>query len=315
MQPVSSRAMNDAYSRGLGMRDILQKSKSPGNIMIVADLAGPEAVAYGAALADVADPIITFDNWPHPLGVVPSHQTLGAMLYYAGEVAKKRDARPDNAPAIFLLDSNRLAPYSDDSDRFDNRYIAKLPTADNLKTLEVTSIMYAVPDERRTAELDDINEDFVAYKDKGINVAMMPLTNFQEPTAEVRDSLARAGAISQNGYGNHSVYYYGGSPMFTPWFFAYHPFFYPGYSTTFRTRIPEPTIHNPNYAPVRRPTIFSSRTVGNKSTGIGKTRPSGFGRVSVRTSSDGHVTVGSRSSVRSAGRSGSFGRSGGGIFG
>jgi hypothetical protein len=42
---------------------------------------------------------------------------------------------------------------------------------------------------------------------------------------------------------------------------------------------------------------------------VGRARPSGFGRTSVRMSSDGRVT-GTRS-----GRSGSYGRSGGGWFG
>jgi hypothetical protein len=42
---------------------------------------------------------------------------------------------------------------------------------------------------------------------------------------------------------------------------------------------------------------------------VGRTRPSGFGRTSVRMSTDGRVT-----GIRS-GRSGSYGRSGGGWFG
>ncbi|HVI24327.1 MAG TPA: hypothetical protein VM691_12635, partial [Myxococcales bacterium] len=59
------------------------------------------------------------------------------------------------------------------------------------------------------------------------------------------------------------------------------------------------------YRAVQRPTIFSSRTLGAGS-GVGKQRPSGFGRVSVRASaSSGKIT-----SVNK-GRSGSFGRAGG----
>jgi hypothetical protein len=315
MQPVFSPSMNEAYSRGLGMREILQKSKNSGEVMIVSDIPGPEAVAYGAALADIADVVTTFDNWPHPLGVVPSHQTLGAMLYYAGEIAQKAAKRPDNAPAVLLLDSNRLAAYSDDSDKFDNRYIAKLPTSDNLTSMKVTSVMYAVPNESRTAELDDINEDFVAYKEKGINVSMLPLSDFQAPSAEVQDSLNRANASTLAGSTStmHTTYYYGGHPMFSPWFFTYHPIFVPSYSYALGGRMAPPTIHQPNYQPVRRPTMFSSRTVGGTRSGIGKQKPSGFGRVSTRTSSSGRTFFGS--SARNPGRSGSFGRSGGRGFG
>ncbi|MEK7830209.1 MAG: hypothetical protein AAB401_03940, partial [Acidobacteriota bacterium] len=59
-----------------------------------------------------------------------------------------------------------------------------------------------------------------------------------------------------------------------------------------------------------RPTVFSSSRVGASSgaTGVGRSKPSGFGRTSVRRGSDGRV-----SGVRS-GRSGSYGRSGGGWF-
>ena len=86
IQPVHSTTMDEAYSRGLGMKGLLEGSKNPGSTAIVVDLPGPEAVAYAAALSDYADVVTTFDNWPHPNGVVPSQETLGAMLYYAEEV-------------------------------------------------------------------------------------------------------------------------------------------------------------------------------------------------------------------------------------
>jgi hypothetical protein len=233
------------------------------------------------------------------------------MLYYADEVKQKAAQRPDSAPAVLILDSNRLTPYSDDSDKFDNRYLAKIPTVENLQSLKVTSVLYAVPDDKRTAELDDINEDFVAYKEKGINVAMMPLTNFQPPSAAVQDSLAQARATNGSTGGvYHSTYYYGGHPMYSPWFYSYYPIYTPIHTySSFRGSAPS-TIRNVNYTPAPRPTMFSSRTVGSGRTGVGKTRPTGFGRVSTRTSSSGRTYVGSRSSVRSSGRSGSFGRSG-----
>ncbi|HEX7501488.1 MAG TPA: hypothetical protein VF524_14490, partial [Polyangia bacterium] len=56
------------------------------------------------------------------------------------------------------------------------------------------------------------------------------------------------------------------------------------------------------FAPSPRPTMFSSRTVGGLS-GVGKQKPSGFGRVSYRAGGGGF------------GRSGSFGRSSSGSFG
>ena len=60
-----------------------------------------------------------------------------------------------------------------------------------------------------------------------------------------------------------------------------------------------------DYRPASRPTLFSSRTLGGGA-GVGKQKPSGFGRVSVRASR----STGSITAVRT-GRSGSFGRAGG----
>ncbi|PIO49140.1 MAG: hypothetical protein CMR00_00150 [[Chlorobium] sp. 445] len=89
MSPIFTPAMQVAYSRGLGMKELLKQSKDPENVALVVDIAGAEAVAFGAALADVTHLVICFDNWPHPLGVVPSQETLGAMLYFAEEVSHK----------------------------------------------------------------------------------------------------------------------------------------------------------------------------------------------------------------------------------
>lgn len=302
VQPVYSSSMGEAYSRGLGMREIITKSKNSEGTAIIVDLPGPEAVAYAAALADVADPVITFDNWPHPLGVVRSQETLGAMLYYAGEVTEKAAKRPAGAPAVIILDSQRLAPYTDEDNQFDNRYVAKVPTADKLAAMKVTNVLYAVPDGSRTAELDDLNEDFAVYKEKGINVAMVPLTNFKpDESASASDTSGKNVA----GTTTHRTYYYGGGPMFSPWFFYHYPLFVAAYSLPSRSRLPNTSITGRNYTPSRRPTVFSARSVGGGS-GVGRQRPTGFGRVSTRVGSNGRTT-----GVR-AGSSGSFGRSRGG---
>ena len=73
-----------------------------------------------------------------------------------------------------------------------------------------------------------------------------------------------------------------------------------------RTPTPLPQVsRGAEYRPAPRPTIFSSRTLGGGA-GVGKQKPSGFGRVSVRASK----STGSITAVRT-GRSGSFGRAGG----
>ncbi len=299
IKPVHSRSMEEAYARGRGMREILNSSKNAPNTMIVVDLPGPEAVAYAAALSDIADPIITFDNWPHPLGVVPSQATLGAMLYYAAEVSANNAKRPANAPAVLILDSNRLAAFNDPDNEFDNRYLAKIPSVDKLSAQKISAVLYAVPDNSRSTELDDINEDFAAYRDKGLTVSMVTLTDFQPDRTAAPDTLATRGTV------HHSTYYYGGGPMFSPWFFYHYPVFVSSYSLPGRSSLPSTSLTGRNYTPVRRPTMFSSRATGGRG-GVGRQRPSGFGRVSTRVGSNGRT-----SGIR-AGSSGSFGRGRGG---
>ncbi|MGE3802586.1 MAG: hypothetical protein AB7H80_16340 [Candidatus Kapaibacterium sp.] len=307
IQPVHSPTMDEAYARGLGMKELLQQSKNPETTALIVDLPGPEAVAYAAALSDYADVVTTFDNWPHPNGVVPSQETLGAMLYYAQEVEENKAKRAANAPTLFVMDSNRLAAYKDAGEEFDNRYIATMPTADNLKSEKVTGIIYAAPDNTRTQELDDLNEDFVSYREAGIDVTMMPLTDFQPPSA---DAIAEHGAVEAST--TNRTYYYGGHPYYSPFFYSYYPMFLPVRSYNYSSMSAPSRVGKPNYTPTRRPTMFSSSTQGGKA-GVGKAKPAGFGRVSTRTV-NGRTSYTSASSARarsSSGRSGSFGRSGG----
>ncbi len=355
-QPVFSNAMREAYSRGLGMKELLKESKNPQQTLLLVDIPGPEAVAFAAAVADVVQPVITFDNLPHPLGVVPSHQTLGAMLYYAQEITEKATKRPTTAPALIVLDSNRLNKYTDADNQFDNRYMAKLPTADNLKSLNIGNLLYGVPSEAQKTELDDLNDDFATFQEKSIAVSMLPLTRFQPQTAAtsqtaqaaitaqpLTDSAKRLTTAQnlqpQNGqpqqgqpqnsqqgqyqqgqqqqYANgggyapapvyypQPVYYYGGNPFVSMWFFHHYASYSYYRPLPAMTRLPASSFSAPAYQAVRRPTVFSASSVGgNRSSGVGKSRPTGFGFVGVRMNS----SRGTMSGVR-AGRSGSFGRS------
>ncbi|MFN3387260.1 MAG: hypothetical protein ACK42Y_11835, partial [Candidatus Thermochlorobacter sp.] len=197
--------------------------------------------------------VICFDNWPHPIGVVPSQETLGAMLYFAEEVSRKAKTRPEKAPAVFLLDSNRLAPYNEATDaetKFDNRYMAKIPSAENFEKLGFKSVLYCSPDESREQELDDLNDDFASYKEKGLAVSMIKLSDFKPLTTEVSSvngaalpkatvdssQLAVSTAPTEQRASVYQTYYYGGFPGFAPWFFFYYqmflpsPIFYPRYN-------------------------------------------------------------------------------------
>ncbi|MCU0424443.1 MAG: hypothetical protein MUF71_02330 [Candidatus Kapabacteria bacterium] len=336
--PICTPAMREAYSRGLGMREVLKTCENPASTLIIADISGPEAVAFAAAMSDLAEPVISFDNFPHPLGVVPSHETLAALVYYAKEVSEKAEKRPAKPAAVLVLDANRLAKYVDADNQFDNRYMAKIPTAENLTALNINAVVYGMPNETQKTEMDDLNDDFVAYQEKNITVEMLPLTRFQAAAANASTGSSTATVTAQNtqnlqqqpqqnlqqqnlnpqaqqnlnpqmaaGYSTMyapPVYYYGGGPMYSPWFFYHYPTYTYYRTMPVMSRLPATSYTRSSYMPTRRPTLFSGRSVGGVRSGIGRQRPSGFGRVSVRTS----ASTGRLSGIRS-GRSGSFGRS------
>jgi hypothetical protein len=321
LSPIFTPDMQEAYGRGQAIaKDFVANAENRGETAIVVDVPGRDAVAFGAGLADVGRLIPLFDNFPHPLGVTPSHETLAAMLYYAGEIDAKQQSAPADDPPVFLIDSQRLAPYSDADTQFDNRYLAKLPSAQKFKEMGIKSLIYITPDRTRTQELDDLNEDFVEYRNQGLNVAMLPLSDF----VKVNDGGSTAGTSGYTGsWGDSnggSRYYYGGSPASHIWFFHSYPFYHPygSYARTSGLRAPSaaPPLSPPSYTPISRPTIFSGTRIGSSSlSGVGRSKPSGFGRATVRVSpSQGVIgTRAGRSGFYSPGRSGSFGR--GGLFG
>ncbi len=315
IRPINTALMNDCYQRTEGLRNLLSQTADAGQSLIVCDLPGPASVAVGAAMSDIAQVIPAFDNWPHPLGVVRSHETLGAMVYYAHEIEQKKSGLPDNAPIMILLDSNRLTPYTNQDNQFDNRYLAKLPTADQLKQRGIKQVIYLVKDQLQTEELDDLNEEFVDWQKNGLPTRMLRLSDFKPFDEPVIASKGSSTGTTGDSTQVHRHYYYGGSPYSHWWFYSHYYYSTPrqvvvvqgGRSVPLPRPSTAPSFSPPSYRPVTRPTIFSAARVGSSS-GIGKTRPSGFGRTSVRVAQNGRVT-GTR-----PGRSGSYGRSGGSWF-
>jgi hypothetical protein len=139
-------------------------------------------------MSEVADVVLGFDNYPHPKGTVKSHEVLGALVYYAAEVEAKKEKRSEKASTVFLLDNRRLNAPQDTEKEFDNRYVAKVPSADKLQSLGIKSVMYLSPSESQTTELDDLNDDFATMKEKGIPVTMLAVTNFK-PTVPLTQAI------------------------------------------------------------------------------------------------------------------------------
>ncbi len=290
IRPMRSAAMEAGEHAAQALAALFAKEEDHEGTALVLDMPGPLSVAAAAGVSRVFAPVFLFDNWPHPMGVVPSHLTLAAALYHRPDFVAARKERALLPQPAFVLDSNRLAPYRDESDRFDNRFLARLPGPDNLAALGIKRVLY-VTATAQPSELDDLNDDFVALKNKSIDVKMIALSDFAPAPMALLASQQLPAA--------DRTYYYGGHPMGHVFFWSSYHWYSPGYSgRTWSGSLPRQVSTGRGFAPVSRPTIFSSRTVGGLS-GVGKQKPSGFGRVSYSAGS-GNI-----------GRSGSFGRSGG----
>jgi hypothetical protein len=171
VRPILTQEMWMAWRRGDALRSLLsQGGTCRTDVALVLDLPGPEATAVAAALSPCVEPVFVFANWPHPLGVVPAHETLAAALYFLPSFEADRPKRAATAAPAFVLDRNRLAHYEDFAGQFDNRYLASLPPADALRSAGIRHILYVTPDDQVTEESDDLNDDLVALDQGGVNV-------------------------------------------------------------------------------------------------------------------------------------------------
>ena len=305
LSPVPPAPGDRDFLRGQAILSLFKAVDMPADTAVILDLDGPSSVNVAAGLAAGFDPVFVFDNWPHPSGVVPSHLTLGAAVYQRPVFLRARASRSPSAPPAFVLDRNRLTPYTDEESQFDNRYVAKLPTAANLRSLGVRHLLYVTPSKSDLHELDDLNEEFVDLARGSIDVKVLPLTDFDPPPAAQATGVPASSPVYYGGYPHTHLWFWNTYGWHTPRSYARLP------SPTRAPSLPAPSppvnvSRGAAYRPALRPTLFSSRTLGGSS-GVGKQKPSGFGRVSVRASK----STGSITRVHS-GRSGSFGRAGGG---
>ncbi|HEX4457724.1 MAG TPA: hypothetical protein VIA18_07120 [Polyangia bacterium] len=188
MRPIHDDDMDRDFARGLALREAFASAGWPRDTALVVDAPGPRAVALAAALADHFAPVFTFGNWPHPRGVVPAHETLAATLFYLPAFTTAESERPNDAPPIFVLDANRLAPYRDADAEFDNRYFVHLPDAAALRAMGVSHVLYVSADGHQ--ELDDLNDALVALSQDQIDVQMVALGDFV-PAGENVPELAQ----------------------------------------------------------------------------------------------------------------------------
>jgi len=304
LMPIHNAAMDDAYDRGRALVEMFEAAGRPTDTALVIDLPGPEAVALAAGLADRFAPVFMFDNWPHPRGVVPSHRTLDAALYYLSLFERTATKRPWAAPPAFVLDANRLAHYRDAASDFDNRYVVALPSRATLAELGVAHLMYVTARDP-VQESDDLNSAFAAYDVAGLSVRAVATADFQpDPEGAVVGRVAVPDAGVARAVSRHYRYSSGGSTHGGGHFAFWNEYgWYGTVRGSGRRPGPEPPplpstpSRAASYRPAPRATMFANRAIG-----AGVVKPSGFGRVSWRMPGSGGGSSYSR------GRSGSFGR-------
>ncbi|WP_437640574.1 hypothetical protein [Sorangium sp. So ce854] len=294
LRPIFTPAMDRAYRSGKALASLLLAARTDSglrrDIAVIVDMDGPESVAFAAGAAEAFEPVFTFDNWPHPRGVVKAHLTLAAAAYYQPLFAR---AQRGPRATMFVLDRQRLSAYSDDATQFDNRYVARLPAADALWARGVRHVLYVAPTEAVTTESDDLNDDFMACASRQIDVRMLAASVFSADAGEPRPANATE---------EWPPHYYGGRAASHGWFWMDYPWGPPP-----RPAPVEPAVQRPGklYRPRARGTPFSGSAPGGA-----QRVPETFGTVPVVVALGTGAILGAALS-----RSGSWNRASGGYGG
>jgi hypothetical protein len=187
LMPVVTPEMTQAYHAGEAVARLTGGRR---DIAVLADLPGHQSVAFAAGAASHFEPVLLLDNWPHPHGVVPAHMALAALAYYEPRFSVQKGGR-GAAPPVFVLDRMRLAAYSEESDRFDNRYYARMPRLEALVKDGIRTLLYVVASPAALPEPDDLNPILATPPgtDAMVQVKAVALTDFRSdrtsPDAEV----------------------------------------------------------------------------------------------------------------------------------
>jgi hypothetical protein len=147
--------------------------------LLVVDLPGPKTAALGAALGmSGCDLVCTFNNWPHPKGVLKCEQTLAALLRYASLLEEKRVASPTAGPVAWLCDSERLGTRKGKPGEFDNRYYIEdgvMPGTNLLRAHGISKIVYLSDG---SADIKaDLGVQLYAYQKDGFEVCRSLVTD------------------------------------------------------------------------------------------------------------------------------------------
>ena len=228
-----------------------------------------------------------------------------------------------------MLDADRLRPYRDDPELFDNRYVAHLPEAPALLALGVRHLLYVRPGPDGL-ESDDLNLPLADLAAAGVTQSEVLLSDFTAlPPAEVQGAergLAGGEAPEPGGadepgwwwYDPTITWFWGGGPLTHACFWHYRGWYHPRLPPALRTvNIPAPPPRlagSLGFRAVPRTTLFGGPLVAGPHAPLSP-HAAHVGESRIHASRTTGRFLGL--SGHNAGRSGSLGRffSGGGFFG
>ena len=309
LKPRCSPADRAAYAQGQRLAHTLKEIGADRQLAVILDLPGPTAIAVATALARNFDPVFTFENLPHPAGVVPSAQTLAAAVYWRPQLVAAREARKaaavaaasaagtaeESLPPVFVLEGDRLAAYANEVERFDNRSQVRLPDAAALRALGVTRVLYVRQRRGEVAEADDLNATFLALAAGDINVKHLALDTLDRSEDQVEKDQVEKDQVEKSPAPSSAAQ---SSTNSSAWFWHQYAWYRPvGRQWT------DPSDPDARYRTSLRPTQFSGTSGTPRYDGGNAHRYDIFRRLSPPP------PVSSSSGSTSGSKSGSWGRS------
>jgi hypothetical protein len=94
----------------------------------------------------VCQPVCTFDNWPHPAGLLKTEVALAGLIRYVPLMAQARPRWHKGLPPVWICDNGRLGTRPGKPRDFDNRYYLDdsiLPGIELLRQHQLQRVVYA----------------------------------------------------------------------------------------------------------------------------------------------------------------------------
>jgi len=191
--------------------------------LCVVDLPGRSTVEAAAWLvtAASAQPVCTFDHWPHAKGLLPAERIVAELLRWATTMTMARGRIPLDAPPLWICDAMRLGTRTGKPGDFDNRYYLDdsiLPTPRVLHGAGIHRVIYLgldggesgpdAPAQGSAIPLADLVDWFTELLAGGIEILHVPVSDpelrprtFQGPTRRPRFSTKGYRRSAAGGFG------------------------------------------------------------------------------------------------------------------